>query len=426
VPENAVDCGPATRVYCQAGNVCTKEGNCISQEEADRRAEAERERRREEVAERKRREEERREAARRKEEDRKEAAKREQERRNEIERKKKEEIAQRQREAEEKKERERKLAAEAAKRQAELRESRRGITSASAPRGTQAGSNWTPDRIRAARPLPLPIIDSGRIIRRPMPGLLPPTIIVRPQDIPQEAKTLPAELVQPPLKWAGKLYFRGSNGDAHCSAQFISRNVILTAAHCVQDRETKAYHTGFAFALQYHRGASSQVYGWKCVAAPEAWAARDGQEAFYWDYAMLLASDDTKTGYFGAQHGWDSAHDSAAKIGYPREVAAGEQMQVVRGPISLARLSSGVAQVSQRTETAQAGLVEMRHGNPNSGKGSSGGAWVAKFSTTSGEDANIIVSVTSFITNAPGVVYGPYLSSEFKRLFEYVSSGCPK
>ena len=38
-----------------------------------------------------------------------------------------------------------------------------------------------------------------------------------------------------PLYWAGKLFYRTPDGDYVCSAQFISPNVILTAAHCVRD-----------------------------------------------------------------------------------------------------------------------------------------------------------------------------------------------
>ena len=52
-------------------------------------------------------------------------------------------------------------------------------------------------------------------------------------------------VVEKPLYWAGKLFFETPDGDYVCSAQFISPNVVLTAAHCVRDARDRRVVRGF-------------------------------------------------------------------------------------------------------------------------------------------------------------------------------------
>jgi hypothetical protein len=68
----------------------------------------------------------------------------------------------------------------------------------------------------------------------------------------------------------------------------------------------------------------------------------------------------------------------------------------------------------------------LKHGQAKFTQGSSGGAWVANFGNKVDADHNIIVSVTSVgIPKKLGLSFGPYFTSDFKRLFEYVGNGCP-
>lgn len=290
---------------------------------------------------------------------------------------------------------------------AELDAKRRDISSAKPPTGIQVATNWGKERMRRARSMPLPEL---AIIFEPLPPGPPPLRIevLPPSDIPSAREALPARLLAPPLKWAGKLFYRRPEGDWVCSAQFIAPHVILTAAHCVRDHDTGKYFSNFAFALQYDKGNFSHRYGWKCAVTPAGWTSHS-DDAWQWDYAMLLADDVSKTGHFGTRYGWQGAYDHASKIGYPKDVASGEIMQVDEGSLVVGK-----------------GLVKLNHGNPNSGKGSSGGAWVGKYSASDQKDANFVLSLTSFgRTEEPGVAYGPYFNDEFKRLLDYVSSGCP-
>jgi hypothetical protein len=145
------------------------------------------------------------------------------------------------------------------------------------------------------------------------------------------------------------------------------------------------------------------------VATPEKWIGPT-PENYPWDYALIL-TDQTLTGYFGWEANWNGAATAVAKIGYPGDIASGEVIQVEHGPMSM------------YTDGA---LVQLRHGNPRSGKGSSGGAWIQRYSNGATEDANRILSVTSFsIIGEPEVAYGPYLNNEFDRILHYVKNDCP-
>jgi hypothetical protein len=126
-------------------------------------------------------------------------------------------------------------------------------------------------------------------------------------------------------------------------------------------------------------------------------------------HAMLLADEESDVGHFGWRSGWDTdLYSELRKVGYPSNIKSGEVIQVERGPVSV-----------------KDGLVELRHGNPLSGGGSSGGAWIGDYTISSESPANYIVSVTSFSYNGrPDVDYGPYFDSDFRKLLDHVRGGC--
>ena len=72
-------------------------------------------------------------------------------------------------------------------------------------------------------------------------------------------------------------------------------------------------------------------------------------------------------------------------------------------------------------------IVALRHNSADLTQGSSGGAWVAYFDKGEDTEYNTVIAVTSFINKSqPGVSFGPYLTSAFDRLFDYVSKGCSR
>jgi hypothetical protein len=224
---------------------------------------------------------------------------------------------------------------------------------------------------------------------------------------PKKQERAAGDVNSVPLIFAGKMFFSKPDGDYMCSAQFISKNVLLTAAHCVRDDKSGDFWQNITFFLQYDKGRSSAKYTQKCVATFNGWV-QPGNEKYLSDFAMILVNEDSKTGWFGTQWDWQGAYNKATKIGYPVGISEGEVIQVLPGPISIAE-----------------GIVELRHGDPNEQGGSSGGAWIGDYDTQGSPDLNHIISVESFgYDGKPGVDYGPYFDSRVKKLFDYVSNGC--
>jgi len=280
------------------------------------------------------------------------------------------------------------------------------------PAGRDRLAGWTEGAMQRAKLVPLPNVDpekvraaarQGERSQRPdVPGL------TEAKDLASKDGTRAAgDIYQKPLYWAGKLFFRAGSDDYVCSAQFISPNVLVTAAHCVRDPDTGNWHDDFIFALQYKDGKYSQRYGYQCAATKSGWV-QQGFEKYLYDYAMILVDQPSRTGYFGTHWGWAGAYDKATKIGYPGGISDGQVIQVDQGPIQFVE-----------------GVVQLKHGNTADQHGSSGGAWVADYSGGDNSDANYIISVESFgVEDQPGIDYGPYLNADFKDLWDYVENGC--
>lgn len=285
------------------------------------------------------------------------------------------------------------------------------IGSAKATPGERAGDHWTPEAISAAAQAPKPNVDPSSIKLPPgasrsgqKPGALPSQVSEAPAKMQERAA---GDVTSMPLVFAGKLFFSKPDGDYVCSAQFIAKNVLLTAAHCVRDDTSGDFWKNITFFLQYDKGRASAKYTQNCVATFNTWV-QPGSEKYLSDFAMILVNEDSKTGWFGTQWDWQGAYNKATKIGYPSGIANGEVIQILPGPISVSE-----------------GIVELRHGDPNEQGGSSGGAWIGDYDTKGDPQRNHVISVESFgFEGKPGVDYGPYFDDRIKQLYDYVSNGC--
>jgi len=90
-----------------------------------------------------------------------------------------------------------------------------------------------------------------------------------------------------PFDMVGKLFLETSQGDFVCSAAFIGWNILLTAAHCVQNADTGEYFHGWLFALEYEKGKYSKLYRTTdCVADKKEWNQPD-ETRYQVDYALI-------------------------------------------------------------------------------------------------------------------------------------------
>lgn len=226
-----------------------------------------------------------------------------------------------------------------------------------------------------------------------------------------------------PLKWTGLLVNKdavvkeGRTYSVVCTAEFISPQVVLTAAHCIQDEETGAWFdtTRMYFLLQYQNNDYSESYRPICASRYNAWR-NPGDDRYQWDYAMVLLDRPSSTGYYNFSVDWQGKFKAATIVGYPDALMSGQIVEKVQG--TLLPLPSTVKNLPNE--------LSLHHGQIHFTQGSSGGAWVANYSRNEDADHNIIVSLSSFVRDdSPGLTFGPYLTSDFKRLLEYTSNGCP-
>jgi Trypsin len=278
--------------------------------------------------------------------------------------------------------------------------------------GGNRTAGWTRSAMEAAKQAELPNVnpDAVRTAVRRLRAARPagePGGTTEEDLAPAGGERMSGNVKNKPLYWAGKLFFTKTDGDYVCSAQFISKNVVLTAAHCVRDSDTGDWHTNFAFALQYENGKYSHVYGARCFSTLAGWVSQDDSHWTY-DFATILVDSPSETGYFGTRWNWAGDYDSLSKIGYPTSMEDGEVIQVEHGPV-----------------TIQDGIVEMHHGNMKNQGGSSGGAWIGGYNDGSGDDGNRVVSVQSFsYEGVEGYGYGPYLSDSFRKLWQFTENDC--
>jgi hypothetical protein len=227
-----------------------------------------------------------------------------------------------------------------------------------------------------------------------------------------------------PLKWSGLLLNKdiassdGRKYEGRCTAQFISPSVLLTAAHCVQD-----YKTGFwfdigkmYFLLQYQNLDFSRAYRPLCFSRFDGWFPKPGetiQSRSQWDYALILVEGQSLTGHFNWEVDWVGKYQRATMTGYPNALLKGQIVQQAQG--TLVRVSG------------RQNLVSLsRPDHPNLREGTSGGAWVANFDKSEEAGYNSVIGVTSYYElGSPGVMFGPYLTSDYRNLFDHVSKRCP-
>jgi V8-like Glu-specific endopeptidase len=224
-----------------------------------------------------------------------------------------------------------------------------------------------------------------------------------------------------PHRWQGKFTFTTPSGNASCSATAISKNHIVTAAHCVYDTPSRnRWYTNKAFHPAYRNGNTPYgTFPTTGCTVLAAWVNLSGSYSINgWarhDVAVCNAGKNSagKTlnqavGWAGRSwnHGYNQLHFNA---GYP---ARDYKDNLLSSPAQYLR-SCTAESFKQTTDTLGMGCQY--------GRGISGGSWLRTYKAnyTSGR----VNSVNSGLYLGQSNLYGPrFTSGNIKKLCD--TTGC--
>lgn len=205
------------------------------------------------------------------------------------------------------------------------------------PDARRAAEYWTPERFKAAKPLPLPAAKAGEVkqeVAPPQPAAKPassdaqvPSIKagLREQKLydgaekslldgdiePQARGTFGAPYTSSrvfpiftgsgagfsadrayPYRTVGKLFFSIDGSPYVCSGSVIQRRVVATAGHCVHSGTSGGFFDNFVFVPSFRDGvAPFKAWNWRYVITTGAWASGGGGVPNAADYAMIEFGD---------------------------------------------------------------------------------------------------------------------------------------
>jgi len=316
------------------------------------------------------------------------------------------------------------------------------ITNSNQNAGLAAAAYWTPERFKAARPLPLPQAAPGaaslQTLPQPLAGSVPasgnpraPTLRTPPAPLqlftPVNSAALNADLATPnavgtfgahytstrvfpmfsglaspfsadrayPYITVGKLFFSINGSPFVCSASVIQHRVVATAGHCIHSGTTQGFHSNWVFVPAFRDGTAPLLaWNWTAAGVTSTWATGGGTVPNAADYGMITFADQPigSTRYaLGDITGWlgwqtlSLAANHTSKLGYPCNLDSCQKMQDV---------------TSSAFRTVAPNNVE--YGSDARG-GSSGGPWVQNFQvlqsgggTGMNAGSNRVVGVTSY------------------------------
>ncbi|GAB3039732.1 trypsin-like serine peptidase [Bowmanella dokdonensis] len=253
---------------------------------------------------------------------------------------------------------------------------------------------FSQQELDAAMPVPLPKIKLDQDLLSELNELR--AVGNEPDGIPKKLDS-----GQKPWKYAGKLFMTTDAGLASCTAQFIDKNLLVTAAHCVfQSVGQRKFYTDIQF-YQHYKGTkkSEHFYTPVAVGLMQAYSDAGGNAAAQvtYDYAYI------KT----AKHSENKEHFKVASppeegkeirsIGYPNDLDNGDHLY---GNI-------GRMYVGKRLNYYLAGPSGMT-------AGSSGGAWVRE---------GAIRAIHSGMASEVSFEVGPAIY-EMGALINYVLNDC--
>jgi V8-like Glu-specific endopeptidase len=305
-----------------------------------------------------------------------------------------------------------------------------------------AAAYWTPERFRAAKPLPMPQVAPGSTNREeastesneksqvsegkaptaqlritPHKLFTPDASAQRSSEVmtPEAVGTFGAHYTSTrvfpmftgsaapfsadrayPYITVGKLFFTIGRDPYVCSASVIQHRIVATAGHCVHSGTAAGFHNNWVFVPAFRDGTAPLLaWNWRAAIVTGTWASGGGGVPNAADYAMIEFGDQRvggRTFALGDVTGWlgwqtlSLAANHTSKLGYPCNLDSCQKMQNV------------TSNAFRRTAPNN-----VEYGSDATG-GSSGGPWVQNFQVPqaggglgSNSAPNRVVGVTSYI-----------------------------
>jgi V8-like Glu-specific endopeptidase len=326
---------------------------------------------------------------------------------------------------------------------------------------------WTPERFKAAKPLPMPHADPGATLREepsaagtvessdgraPSQRLGPSAQRLFTPDTkdrsdgaasaPGAVGTIGAQFTSTrvfplftgtsasfsadrayPYSTVGTLFFSINGSPFLCSASVIQHRIVATAGHCVHSGTASGFYSNWVFVPAFRDGTAPLLsWNWRAAIVTGAWATGGGTVPNAADYAMIefgdqrvgrrtLALGDV-TGWLGWQTRSLSANHTS-KLGYPCNLDGCQKMQ---------NITSGAFRNTAPNN--------VEYGSDATG-GSSGGPWVQNFQllqagggTGSNTGSNRVVGVTSYIyvPSDPKVQGASVPDNRWVRILDFLCS----
>ncbi|WP_455989815.1 trypsin-like serine peptidase [Methylorubrum extorquens] len=216
-----------------------------------------------------------------------------------------------------------------------------------------------------------------------------------------------------PYSLAGKFVSSVNNEKRYCTAQFVDQDIILTAAHCVRDKNG-TWLDQFEFSTPLAKGRT--INEARCAATPSTWVTgNDG--AFNWlaDYALVVLNEKLSDQFLEIDPSPAKPDEIVAAIGFPKQISDGKHLQVVFG-----KLFNAAQLEEQASRGESTGLVV--HGEPRYGLGISGGGWMALPRSADVASRHRILGMSA--SSQLVASYGPRLDQCAVRLLNFARKGC--
>ncbi len=245
---------------------------------------------------------------------------------------------------------------------------------------------WTPERKNAATPIDAFIEPQDDNLLESVGENAGPT--TDPKEV---------NYAERPFEAGGKLFFTLDNKDFVGSASIVGENnLLLTAAHCVQDNKTGNVAENFLFSRSYQGELSSEDIPFKKVVLKQNWFKEKTRK---WDYAFAVLAKHSTVSKPLTYKVLDITGQTITAFGYPGNFFDGEQMVFIKG-------------------TSNKGPNSLwRIGGNKMLTGASGGPWVLA-------DNETVVGLNASSTSAkiPNTLLSPVFDTEFDNLFQYAAS----